>query len=179
MDVESLVGDACQRDLQNYSSKVKRLDKVTHNEVFLHPQPYHYHYDIMAPLKTRNDNVHIFFASFYLDEIANILKTHEIPGQQLLLVRQSEPNLIEVTRQGARDKLDRDPKLTPEELLRALVFENIPESDWRLVNLPDADFEEEYVNGLWREVIIMLVILALGLFVMISMMSRYCERGGE
>jgi len=175
MDIESLVGDACQKDLQNFSGKVKRHDKAMHNEVFLHPQPFHYHYDIMAPLQTRGNSARIFFASFYLDEIANILKTHEIPGQQLLLVRQSDPNLIEVSRQGARDKLNRNEQLTPEEQLRILVFENVPESDWRLVNLPDADFEEEYVSGLWKEVIIMLIILALGLFFMIRIMFRYCE----
>lgn len=178
MDIEELVGEACQKDLQNYSGKVKRHqnDNVMHNEVFLHPQPFHYHYDIMSPLPSQKGSKRIFFASFYLDEIASILKTHEIPGQQLLLVRQSDPSLIEVSRRGARDKLERDPRLTIDEQARSLVFENIPESDWRLINLPDPKFEEKYVGGLWREVVIMLIILAVGLFIIIRLTFKYAER---
>jgi hypothetical protein len=147
-----------------------------HNEVFVHPQPFHYHYDIMSPLLSRNGMKRIFFASFYLDEIANILKTHEVPGHELLLVRQSDPSLIEVSRQGGRDKLERNPRLSIDEMSRAIIFENIPETDWRLVNLPDPDFEENYVTGLWREVVIMLIILTLGLFVIVRLTFKYCER---
>ena len=175
MDIDSLVGEACQRDLDNFSGKVKRHDTQTNNEVFLHPQPLHYHYDIMAPLHLQGSNSRIFFASFYLDEIADILKTHEIPGQQLLLVRQSNPTLIEVSRQGARDKLDRNMELMDDEQTRILVFENIPETDWRLVNLPDANFEEQYVSGLWKEVLVILAILTLALFIMISLMFKISE----
>jgi hypothetical protein len=178
-DIDTLVGEACQRDLQNYSGKVRRQNKVVHNEVFVHPQPYHYHYDIMAPLNTRGNSARIFFVSFYLDEIADILKRHEIPGQQLLLVRQSDPDIIEVSRQGARDKLQRDAELSFSEKARILVFANIPDSDWRLVNLPDDNFEREYVSNLWTEVIIMLSILAIGLFFLIRLMSKYCTRSKE
>jgi hypothetical protein len=147
-----------------------------HNEIFLHPQPFHYHYDIMSPLVGKDGTKRIFFASFYLDEIANILKTHEVPGQQLILVRQSDPSLIEVSRQGARDKLERDPRLSVDEMARSIVFENIPETDWRVVNLPDPNYEEKYVGGLWREVVIMLIILMIGLTIIIRLTFKYCER---
>ena len=176
MDIASLVGDACQRDLDKFSGMIKRHDGAINNEVFLHPQPLHYHYDIMAPLHMPRSEPRIFFASFYLDEIASILKTHEVPGQQLLLVRQSNPKLIEVSRQGARDKLNREMTLTDIEQTRILIFENIPETDWKLVNLPDTNFEQQYVKGLWTEVIIILIILSFALFIMISVMFKISEK---
>ena len=108
-DIDSLVGDACQNDLASFAKKFVDNSKTPLNSIFIHPQPFQYHYDIMAHLHLRNgDNNPIFFISFYLQEIADILKTHSVLGQNLMLVRQSDPALIEVTQQGARDKLSRE-----------------------------------------------------------------------
>lgn len=178
-DIDSLVGDACQRDLNEFSNRIKRNDTQHYNQAFIHPQPFHYHYDIMAPLTIGNAGVQIFFSSFYLDEIIDILKTHELPGQNLMLVRQSLPELIEVTRVGARDKLSRDPNLSPEERSRILVYEDIPDTDWRLVNLPDDDFEQDYVDGLWKEVIIILFVVTLALILLVLVLVRISDRNSE
>ena len=174
LDVETLVGEACQTDLHDFASKLGRAQQTT-NEIFIHPQPYHYHYDVMASLNV-NGNARIFFVSFYLDEIADILKTHEIPGQQLFIVRQSDPGLIEVSREGARDKLKRNAELTPGEQNRILVFANIPGTDWRLVNLPDADFEQDYIDGLWHEVVVVLCITTVAYFIMITIIFTISDR---
>ena len=48
--------------------------------------------------------------------------------------------------------------------IRITVYESIADTDWRLVNLPDADFEEGYLSGLWKEVVIILIIMALAMF---------------
>ena len=172
MDIESLVGDACQKDLNNFANNIKRNHGDLFNKVFVHPQPANYHYDIMAPLQLGVSNPRIFFTSFYLNEIVDILKTHEVPGQTLMLVRQSEPGLIEVTRQGVRDKLTRELNLSQEERSRITVYEDIPQTDWRLVNLPDLDYEKEYVFGLWKEVIIILLIVSFALFVLILVLTK-------
>ena len=174
LDVETLVGEVCQSDLSDFASKLGRA-QLSSNEIFIHPQPFHYHYDVMAPLNADGDSK-IFFVSFYIDEIADILKTHEIPGQQLFIVRQTDPSLIEVSREGARDKLTRDAELTPEEQNRILVFANIPGTDWRLVNLPDADFEQGYIDGLWHEVIVVLSILAAAFFIMITVVFKISDK---
>lgn len=176
LDIDALVGDACQIDLENFANRVKRDEVKLNNEVFIHPQSFHYHYDIMAPLPTNVSNSRIFFASFYLNEIADILKTHEIPGQQLFLIRQSEPSLIEVSRQGARDKLKRDIKLTHDEQISILVYEDIPGTDWRVVNLPDANYEKQYINGLWKEVIVILTTITIALIILISLMFKLSGR---
>ena len=174
LDFENLVGEACQADLDKFASKLGRGQQST-NEIFIHPQAFHYHYDVMTSLAFGNES-EIFFVSFYLDEIADILKTHEVPGQQLFIVRQSDPDLIEVSREGARDKLKRNAQLTAEEQNRILVFANIPGTDWRLVNLPDRDFEQEYIEDLWHEVIIILSILTIAIFIMISVVFSFSEK---
>lgn len=176
LDIDSLIGNACQIDLENFANRVKRDAVKLNNEVFIHPQSFHYHYDIMAPLPTNESNSRIFFASFYLNEIADILKTHEIPGQQLFLIRQSEPSLIEVSRQGARDKLKRNSKLTHDEQISILVYEDIPETDWRVVNLPDANYEKQYINSLWKEVVVILVTITIALLILISLMFKLSGR---
>ncbi|CAA6805388.1 MAG: Unknown protein, partial [uncultured Thiotrichaceae bacterium] len=131
-DIDSLVGEACRIDLHNYSRTVTRDSKQVKNEVFIHPQPYNYHYDIMAPVYEHGKEPRIFFSSFYLKKIVDILRTHEVPGHNLMLVRQSKPEVIEVTREGARDVLTRERELSKEELKRITVYENIQGSDWRL-----------------------------------------------
>lgn len=171
-DIESLVGDACQNDLNNFSDNIKRNHGDMQNETFVHPQAFNYHYDIMAPLQSAHAAPRIFFTSFYLDEIVDILKTHEVPGQTLMLVRQSNPGLIEASREGARDKLSRDINLSQDERIRITVYEDIDDTDWRLVNLPDTDFEKEYLYGLWEEVVIILIIVTLAMFLLILVLTK-------
>ncbi len=186
-DIDSLVGEACQLDLNNFVKSLKNSTKKGTNKVFIHPQPFNYHYDIMVPMYTSgtsdmnpmlNEDSRIFFASFYLTEIADILKTHEVPGQRLMLVKQSDTSLIEVAQQGARDKLSRNINLTEEELGRIQVHENIPSSYWQLVNLPDAKFENAYLRKLWTETIIIMFIVAFALFLLIIVLIKTVEKRG-
>jgi hypothetical protein len=147
------------------------------NKVFVHPQPYHYHYDIMAPLYSSSSGAHIFFASFDLRDITDILRTHEVPGQKLMLVKRSDPTLIEVNKLGAREKLtSREPRLSVEEQQSIRVYENIPDTDWRLVNIPDTDFEKNYLRGLWKEAAIIVSIVTLALLLLLFVLIRYFDR---
>lgn len=182
-DIESLVGEACKIDLNNYSKTVTRDSKQVKNEVFIHPQPYNYHYDIMAPLYEHGTETRIFFSSFYLKKIVDILKTHEVPGHNLMLVRQSKPDLIEVTREGARDVLTRERQLSEDELKRVMIYENIPGSDWRLINLPDVNYINQYTRGLWVEAFIIILIttttLTLLIFILFQLSGRRAQSKSE
>lgn len=179
LNIESLVGHACQLDLNNFAKRLGRNNGDLQNKIFVHPQPFHYHYDVMAPFYT---NIHkrgvpqIFFISFYLKEIIDILKTHEIPGQTLMLVKQSDTSLIEVTSKGARDKLKRKLNLSQEEQRRINVYQNIPGTDWRLINLPDTSYEKKYLQGLWMEAFIILFVVTLALFLLIIIIIKFSVR---
>lgn len=176
VDIESLVGEACKLDLHNYSRTVNRDSKQIKNEVFIHPQPYNYHYDIMAPLYEHGKEPRIFFSSFYLKPIVDILRTHEVPGHNLMLVRQSKPSLIEVTREGARDVINRDIELSEAELRRVTVYENIPGSDWRVINLPDVNYLTQYTRGLWFEAFVILLITIVTLTLLIFILFQFSGR---
>jgi len=175
-DIDSLVGDACKVDLARFAKKPANISKPVLNKVFIHPQPFQYHYDIMAHLPFSNEmnsgKHQVFFSSFYLQEIADILKTHGVPGQNLMLVRQSDPALIEVTQQGARDTLSREIRLSDEEQRRIKFYLNIPDSDWQIVNLPDVDFAEDYQRALWKDAIILLLIVSLALVILTIVMIK-------
>lgn len=174
-DIESLVGEACQNDLNDFADRLRRRYGRSNNEIFIHPQAENYHYDVMLPLSPGHAS-RIFFASFHLDEIVDILKTHEVPGQALMLVRQSVPDLIEVTREGTRDKLSRDIRLDIDERTSVGVYENIDGTDWRLINLSDRNFEQQYIRGLWNEMLVVLVIVSVSLIVLVLLMSKMTGR---
>lgn len=175
-NIESLVGATCQVDLSNFAQKtLASSNRQLQNKVFVHPQPFHYHYDIMAPLYT-TAGVRVFFTSFYLNEIADILRTHEVPGGSLLLVKQSKPNLIEVSKLGARDKLSREPQLSAEERSQISVTKDIPNSDWRLVNLPNSDFEKQYIHDLWKEAITIISIVAIALVLLSIVLIKLSDK---
>lgn len=173
-DIDSLVGDACRLNLERFSKKFVDNKRKPINSIFIHPQPYRYHYDVMAHLHVRDGvNNQVFFSSFFLQEIADILKTHGVLGQELMLVRQSEPDLIEVTKQGARDKLSREIRLTDEEQRLIKFYTNVPETDWQLISLPDVGFVQDYQRGLWKEATILFIIIGLALLLMMFVLINY------
>jgi hypothetical protein len=178
-DFDSLVGEACKRDLKKYFTLVSKREMAV-NEVFVHPQPYHYHYDIMASLPENSGKAHIFFVSFDLRGITDILRTHEIPGQRLLLVKHSDPTLIEVAKQGARDKLTSgEPRLTKKQQQSIRVYEYIPDTNWRLVTLPDTQFEKRHLSSLWKEAAIIISIVSLALLLLVFITSKYYRKESQ
>jgi len=176
LNIESLVGNACQRDLNDFAKQISSNGKDLQNKIFVHPQPFNYHYDIMAPIYTAGVGPRIFFISFYLKEITDILKTHELPGQHLILVRQSNTSLIEVNSQGTRDTLKRDLNLSKAEIQRINVYKNIPGTDWRLVNLPDSAYAKQYRKGLWNEAIAILLVVSLALFLLLFVLIKIADK---
>jgi len=180
LDIDSRVGDACQLDLDDFGRKIKNNQVDIRNTIFIHPQAFHYHYDIMIPMQVNTlnsmDTRKIFFASFYLNEITDILKTHEVPGQTLMLTRQSDPTLIEVTRIGSRDKLSRNSRLSPEEILNISAHKNIPATDWRLISLQDKSDEQQYISNLWKEVLTILSIVGIALILLIVILIKLTSK---
>ena len=64
IDIESLVGHACQIDIKNFAKNISKNKHSYQNKVFIHPQPFNYHYDIMAPLYGINGSTHVFLSVF-------------------------------------------------------------------------------------------------------------------
>jgi hypothetical protein len=170
LDIDGIVGELCQRDLQQYAGTIK--EPASRNNIYIHPQPGYYHYDIMVPLSANGGPSRIFFISFLPDGIAEILGTHEIPGYQLMLVKQDDPRLIEISSEGVRDKIEREIRLSDDEFKRVKVGENLPDTHWRLVSLPVKNFQEHYLKGLWREAVIIILLVMLCLLLIMPVLFK-------
>lgn len=154
-DFDGLVGDICVNDMRTFSSQRE------HSKVYIHPNPVTYHFDIMVDREHNGDPTGIFFVSFTTDILSRILKHGEVPGHKLLLLKQDIPGLIEVTSEGPRIKLQREFKLTSQEMDRIGYSAPVSGASWALVDLPDPDLYMNMRNTIRREAIfIMLAFLA-------------------
>lgn len=160
-DIEIQVGDVCKRDIVDFSLEAKRSSLDVQNPIFIHPQPGNYHYDVMTSINHPIYGKFVFFVSFHPDPIANILRSRQIPGHQLLLVKSDDSRLIEISTDGARDTLQRETHLNEEELLRIKTSEPIAGTDWLMVDLQDPDYVDNYIDNLWQEAFNILIIVAL------------------
>jgi hypothetical protein len=176
------IGDVCQRDIINFSTEVKRLhdSNSAQNVIFIHPQAERYHYDIMAAVQDGLPHParSIFLVSFKPDPIRDILKSREIPGHKLMLTKLHDNALIEISAEGTRDLMARSGRLTRDELLSIKTSENIPGTDWVMVDLQDPSYEQNYINRLWKEaggIILIVAVTNILIFLIFSARIKYGE----
>lgn len=154
-DFDDLIGELCQRDILEFAT-----DQHPH-KVYIHPQPAAYHFDVMARWETPGRDRGVFFVSFHPTLIARLLANSEFVGHQLLVVLASDPELIEVTAEGARNKLTRDLRLSAEELGQLDASQPVPGTRWIVADLPNAGLHEKVRERLWRETGLFIVALVL------------------
>ncbi len=119
--------------------------------VRIHPNNFSYHYDVMVslPLKTGQG---VLFVSFLPDSLAQLTGSLQGIGHELMLANFDADPLIEITAQGARNKLDRDDfRLQPQELERVLATADVPGTAWRAVDLAGPKVFEKYANDIWTQ----------------------------
>lgn len=159
-DFEGHVGQVCKNDIIKFAGDEHK------KEVYVHPNPLGYHFDIMAKWRDPNNKslTGVFFVSFLLDDISRLLKNGELPGHKLILTKQDDPDLIEVTAQGGRNELSRDTHLNPDELSRVGYKKDVPGSFWTLSDLPPMGAVAERRRELMVE-----AAAALGVLIAVSM----------
>lgn len=154
-DFDGLLGEVCVKDIQKFAA-----DRP-HSRVYIHPHPTAYHFDIMVDWERDGSSQGIFFVSFPADILSRILKHGQIPDHQLMLLNHDIPGLIEVTDVGARIKLNREFKLSPEETRRISYFTPIQGTSWDMADLPaPALFQNAYNRIRQEALLIMLVFVA-------------------
>lgn len=138
VDFEGYVGDMCIMDIQTFS-KTKRYSAR------IHPNSYKYHYDVIAESTSEEANPYFLMVTFEPDDLANILKVAQYPGHELMLITDNDPQLLEVTAQGGRDKTPRDNyRLIPDELSKILASHPINHSSWIIADYLQPKFYTEY-----------------------------------
>lgn len=139
-DFDGLVGEVCQRDLAGFSSKDQE-----HYQAWLHPHPQGYHFDLMQHWRYQGRPM-VLFLSHKTTELVTRLRQQSSDNYRLLLVRQTEPELIEITPEGDRSALGERFRLSSVELEQQLAAVDVPGTRWRILALP----AHGYMQG-WQQ----------------------------
>ena len=167
-DFGERIGKLCRADLRRFAAGKHPAG------VYIHPGPSEYHFDVMLPWNHNPARPGVFFVSFKPDLVARLLRNSESPGHRLLLVRRDTADLIEITAAGSRDKMQRPLRLSPEEQKRILYSMPVEETQWQLVDLPDASLFAGY-----RGRIVNQIILVTALFLLVSVFMLWRIRREE
>ena len=132
-DFGDKVGDRCRADIKKFATSGMK------HGVYIHPGPFKYHFDVMIPWKRNGKMVGVLFISLKPNVIARLLRHNQVAGHTLILLRKDIPDLIEVSSQGSRDKIERAIHLTKQELARIGHKKDLVGTGWTLVDLPNAE----------------------------------------
>jgi len=164
-DLEGKVANLCQTDIHHFAAGEDQ-------EVFIHPNPIGYHFDIMAHWQNRAGDGGVFFISLDPAVLARILANSQLHDHRLILLRRDRPGLIEVTADGSRIDLGGEIELSEEEMARIGFRADVEGSLWTLVDLPDANLFATHRDMLWRESVSIFLVFLLFSGVMAALIRR-------
>jgi PAS domain S-box-containing protein len=163
-DFEGKVAGLCQSDIHRFAAGEAQ-------NVFIHPNPIGYHFDIMSYWQAAAEGRGIFFVSLNPDVLARILANSQLHDHELILLHRAKPGLIEITADGARSDLKRDINLDAEEMARIGFSTDVNGTLWKLADLPAADLFGAHKNLLHRQAVsIFLVFLLVSGFMALLIM---------
>lgn len=143
-DFDGLIGDLCLSDIKIFVDKHIANPRV-------HPHPDIYHYDILSSFNIL-DKKYIFFISFPADKISSYLKSAQAVGHQTMLVDKELGNIIEITTDGARNKIFReDYRLRENELANLLSENKVSGTSWTVYDLQETDLFSDFRNSILFE----------------------------
>ncbi len=154
-DFEEQVGKRCRQDIRKFVSSGHK------SQIYVHPGPGAYHFDIMLSWTDSNARPGVLFVSFKLSSIARILYQVQAPGHKLVLLHRNIPNLVEVTSQGSRDKLSGAFRLNSEQLKRVLYTKAVEGTRWNLVDLHSKTLFSSHTSHQVTQVVLAMALFSL------------------
>jgi len=169
-DFEGAIGDLCMEDVEYFMRSGEQ-------HVRLHPNTHAYHYDIFSRLNF-DDNRMVFFVSFNVSEITDILSSVQSDKHSLAIINKGHDNLIEVTARGGRHAIsDRlDFRMRGDELFRVLSSTAIKDSDWHVVDMRDEDLFSDFRNGIIKEHVVAYYVLIIIILFMRNILINQDEK---
>lgn len=161
-DFNGDIGKLCMDDLKHYMKHGKQ-------RIRLHPNHNVYHYDIVSEFLT-NGAKQIFFASFEVNEISEMLKSAQSINHNLILINKEANNLIEITPQGGRKTISGrlDYRMNGDEYFRVLSTAKVGDTSWHVV-----DMRKEGLFSGYRNRIIIEYVIAFYVFSIIVLFMRH------
>lgn len=166
-DFDGKIGELCLADIHQFIDSGRQLVRV-------HPNNDTYHYDILTRLPDGNDGK-LFFVSFNLNELANLLRLVQPVMHELLLLNEDMQNLIEINSQGGRNVIaDRlDYRFTDDELSRIMSSAKIDGTVWHVVDLHQPGLLADHRTRAFSEyLVVYLVVFVVGLYMRSVLVSR-------
>lgn len=170
---ELLVNEVCERDIRSYIKNEYSYD------VYIHPHPDVYHFDIMAPWGGPNGPGGVFFVSFKPRVVARLLGNAQIHRHELMLLKRDIPGLIEVAARGARidlAELDGNFILDQNAMQKILYRKPVEGTLWDLVDRPDDDLFSENAGMIRNQTIGIFSVFALITLLMYQFVKREEKR---
>ncbi len=117
---------------------------------YLYPLDGGYHFVIMTRWATLGGARGAFLVSFRPERVAVLLKKYEIENHRLLLMRSTDPGLIEMTGVGARETQGSPSRLGAEARQRLITSREVPGTGWVVVDRPSAAVYDEIKGDIAR-----------------------------
>jgi len=174
------ISKICIQDITAFSAEARRVGKDRPNTIFMHTDKGDDHYGVINTIRGREDGV--FIIRFPPDPVRDILKSREIAGHQLMLVRHDDYPLIELTSSGGRNRIAREPRLSAAEQLRIEGSSEIPGTQWLLVDIHDHANIQRHSKKLWKSSISILLVFVLSnifIYMILSSRLKYSEIRGK
>jgi len=166
---DKLVGKGCRRDIKAFA------DKLEAHRLYIHSSPEQnpYHFDIMVPWSNQGEGMGVFFASFFVHDLSEIIASEQRPGDELIIVREDRPKQIELTADGARDEIPRDSQLGADELADIIVDRQIKNTRWILLALPDPVRLRDFQATVRFEAVFVFLLFSMAALLMLCFVRRY------
>ncbi|MEN8179855.1 MAG: EAL domain-containing protein [Pseudomonadota bacterium] len=113
---------------------------------FLHSQPNAYHFDIMGLWQGIDQQNRIMFISFRGELLAKLIRTHQLPGHLIFLVRADQPDLIEVGANGTRDQLTRQSRVNEDDKNEPYIQIDAPGTRWKVIGFLQPNLLPQYTQ---------------------------------
>ena len=154
-DFGEKIGELCLSDIKSFASSGKN------NDIYIHPGPGEYHFDVMVNWPMALGKNGVFFVSFKPALLTKILKNSEVYGHQLYVTRKDNPELIEISAEGGRNKITRSIRLSPEEFQQIAYRAEVKDTQWQVLDFPDGQILTGQRQSFEKQIIVVFLIVLL------------------
>lgn len=160
---EGMVGERCRRDIHTFLSSNGQSNVHIHKG----PEGVPLHFDIMAPWSADTSPSGVFFVSFKTDTLERMLDDTRVAGFRTMLVRQDDPEVVDMISQGGNIQPVSDTTIHPVDTNRFTLSIPIDGTLWDIVILPD----DNRRSRIYRSILTQALLLFAG-FLVVSLIMR-------
>jgi diguanylate cyclase (GGDEF)-like protein len=170
-DFNGDISELCLQDLGYFIANGKQHIRLHSSGNNAH------HYDIASKYLV-NGVQKIFFVSFYVNEISDMLSSVQSENHSLILINKGENNLIKVTPEGSRksDSARLDFRMNGDENFRVLSTTHVKGTDWDVVDMHNEGLFTDYRNRIIREYVIAFYVFTIVVLFMRQILLKQDEK---